>query len=1421
MKRVEREQDSYAFDVMFRGTRKAVEVDANDGLRSAVLAALGLDDLREWVVVARDDNGGESIVDDQCEVGDVAARGSEGLEVYSPAAWKRHRDGEDSNGDGEFESDEEIVEVKLEGQQQEGEEAALGKQQRDTLQFMRDVETLVHDIAGLANELQVPELAQTLTQSLAEARDKVINWVFVGPLGVGKSELVNRVCMAEWAQRTEAKLPLPSYRGAQSLTRHITRVFWCADAWKVTVTMEDGTVIKLHEQDGRGDPDQRARAVHTQLRGLTANLLARYPQWTEKQLEEDVKVVDVCGPFKGLAELPNVVLTDTPGLNPEGTGRSARQQKRFLEAVHQAGALMIVSQRIEALALKELVARGAFSGKTAPAVVCCAFFSNEHDVSGDRMVQYQEDFRKQVRSALLADTGNNDTVKIDVLRDIKHTRDVQLASRAVVFHRNTSLRYVQRFVEAVRRVVMEASLVTVRECYSVLWFALSRRAPRVRAKHSSKKKDRDGDSGRRLAGIKRRLASLMKRTMQSADARWGVPTEVASAEGRCARLWFLVTSEREPDDEERRKLLEFLSMLGEQIIAYGRSAIDQAARFIGSNILPRVVQGGRGAYTAFSLEPSEEQDAADAEDNDDVLSEMPAMVRRQGSERYEEVVEDLRSEIYAIARRCVESGSGAFEQVDENDLEEAQKALSIRFTKPCMDVTQQAVRKSLESVRLWIVEELGSGSGSAEIPNVDPQDIQTRLRALLKRVKRVYKEYMLNAGAQFKVPKTSLLDTEAVRDTPEDIVTELNKHMGDDMSAAPTRVMPRVLNVGFDMFDETLDARVLRLQWDEVDDKRVQLLKRQQSWQDIGQFSQRCRQELVSKTISKDERDDAKRMRILSPIFCFSVANSEKSMTCKDLFEGHPDEHLTERLVIYVIYEDQLAWFISCVRDRKSTYLMTMPSDARLQVGQEAAKLLCEKLGFAFAWIVPPHLTATSRFFSSVMVGRVCSPACMFYNVEEGHFRRLWRHVLAKAIQRLKSESLIVFNALATTRDRQLQEKAMPLISRLVKEEMIDVADVYVLADALEASAANAEEGAQATANAKLVRDLASALRFDLRPLKWLSEIQVRHGRNFLVCYLQAQQPDERPRTFRMRMHRKGNNTGVLLLNVSAFEPLSFFLDDRSQGPWEAHHLREYRPTSEREFYEFYLENLNRVLGTVANAQVRGLINDQYMWQGVRKVGVVRKVKAKKKNRKPSSRRWDEDEEEEQDVEQPEEDEEQDEGGDDGQQDGNEQQESEHDIAEGQEDPRKLPAADDWNDSERPTQVSLPLLFWNNAFTCVGRCTWQDCRFSIDEDLQFRPIKASRERPPDNVPWQTVYKFAEWSQAESVVTALAQSGFAASLFAIRRNTDNRGNVSDGAKFAVFTTYVHEEQLARNTPMKKVAAATASPASEGRLKKPKF
>ena len=848
--------------------------------------------------------------------------------------------------------------------------------------------------------------------------------------------------------------------------------------------------------------------------------------------EEQYPVVRVSGPFPGLQNLQDVVLVDTPGI-----GSQKQTESRFLECIRSASVLMIVSARLSSVSVDSLLRLGMLNGQSVPSVIACGVFAGDLD---DPKIA-TELFRASLQNSVVTLVQPEGTV-LETWRRVS-----SLTRTALVFFRNHP-GIVDEFVESVRKVCFNLLLTNINECFSTLWFFLNNRMSNQRGAKESKQR-------------RARLDRLLKKMRSGMDSVWSLPSEIEAREAQCRLAWHYLVAESRwgvvNSAEAWQQLRPLLDDFCKELVACGRDAIDAGADW--AERMFKRKQGG--PYGTIMMEEEEEET-----EEDETI--MPLLLRRKGAEFFNltRVWEKCQSSVF-VCDSLLEALRNEESEDDEGHVMDCFRAL---ITRPCLDILRKEVFAAVDEVRKWALKEFDeslkvAGKGGER---------RAELKEILTETKGLFVNYMLREH-DLILPRTTLANADPPIDNPETIRTVLNANIGDDtLSNRWKKTAKPVFRLVAPEICKGRDDRVLNLAWSDADLLTVRLCTTQTGWNDLKTFA-----DGVCAAYTHNPRATSSpyyQAKYISPIFCFTMVDRPGevgTVRCKDLFQSHDDAHLANWLMVYVIYEDQLDWYRELTN--KSTFILTMPRDAILMVGQDAVKMLCEQLQLPFRWSIPAFLSSTSMFHKNVMRARVCSPASMFYHVENGQLGPLMRDTL-KQIANLfempdNTQSLLSLVA--------LQPEVMPLVGQFANgAQPFQIWNVQQLIGVLKDPKVHALRN-------RLIDITAS--------MYLIAEVQVRHGMKFLVNYLQNK--DGVQRNFRMRTSRS-TNTGVVLSNVVAQQPFSHFWGNYT---WKGEHLREGRPETEEEFRKRQTECCDKLLSSCGKAGLPGLFNDQYMWTGV------------------------------------------------------------------------------------------------------------------------------------------------------------------------------------------------------------------------------
>jgi hypothetical protein len=1144
-------------EVLFEGLQKSIRFSESESVGKAmdrILAEFQVTGkLEEFVLVAHSETVDECklvyLDDTEARLQNLAFSNGDTLEL-------RTRAGGDETSQVEEEEEEEEEEVIVE-----------------TRAFMEKLASTASHLRRIGQGVAGAEsLLADLDAAMSKAQETRVRWVFVGDLGIGKSGLINRILTVNWDIKAETTFPLPSKLGAHSLTKHITEVSWAPTEW---IVVANDVTWKFNSESELSDV----------LKNFPTRLNARLSaQWNDAEVEGLVPVIRVSGPFPGLINHKDVTLVDTPGFESQKT---ELQKRRFLECVRSASVLMVLSARLSVVSLDKLLSTGALNGQIVPSVIACAVFT-EDDV-GAGLIQRDTDlFRVSLKESMIKLVQPEGTV-LETWR-----RVTALAKTAQVFYRNASTsQQVDSFVESVRKVSFNTLLTNIYECFSTLWFFLNIRASGTKGRASSKEQKQRRE----------RLNRLLKKMHQGMEAVWGLPNQMVSRESQCRLGWYRFVSESSQSTDSIlaawQQLHPLLNELCDELVACGRDAIDAGADWAEKMFKKREggkkkkkKRGGR-QYEAIIMEEEEEVTDEESTSNAQVI---PLLLRRKGKQFFDEAATVVREKCQILFSYERLLNTLRAEKSLDDELQIA-ACFRVIITRPCLDVLHAAVFDVVDRVQKWTLKEFDNSASSSAIG-----DCRAELKDILAETKGLFVNYMLREH-DLVLPRTTLGNADPPADSADSICGALNsdiKKRGDYDSLQNRwhRLPKGVFSLVTPDADRSCiidgdNHRILSLSWDKANDLNVRLLATQTGWNDIKAYANDvCSNYSFNPRAPPPDREVPK---FISPIFCFSMVDDPAdvgTVRCKDLFQSHGDADKATWLLVYVVYEDQLDWFRKIVN--RSTFILTMPRDAILLVGQDAVKLLCEQLQFPFRWSIPAFLARTSMFYKSVMRGRVCSPASMFYHVENGQFGPLIHDTLRRIanVFAVQENSECLLRVLKMTKD----DSAMALVLQFTNgAKPFRIWDVEKLIALLNVQ----DESVQALRN-RLIEMTSS--------MYLIAEVQVRHGMKFLVNYLQNK--DGLQRNFRIRTSRS-SNTGVVLSNVIAQQPFSHFWENYT---WKGEHLRRGRVTNEDDFRLRQTESLDKILNSCGGAGLRGLFNDLYMWNG--EVRVQRRTSQKKKKKK-------------------------------------------------------------------------------------------------------------------------------------------------------------------------------------------------------------
>lgn len=1090
-----------------------------------------------------------------------------------------------------------ILKRVTDGESEQSDEEERDFSAEDMLQKATD---LVNDIKKAAQSVGTEESTQRLVDDVDRVMSKIrsskMRFVLVGEKGAGKSELVNRICMGD---KGEGKLPLPSMYGASSVTRFVTEVSR-SKVWSVGFKHKKaGGDEEYVEVKSFGETMEEVAKIY----GILCKFCAAYRMIVgnnalqDADIENRVLCIHVKGPFPTLPD--DVVLVDTPGL--EGDAPS-NLLNRTLDAARSADVLVPVSGRIPTDVLEKMLLHGVFYGSNLRMVVG-AFFEDDSLMSEGKSKQVVDAFRDEVRRLMFQNMRIEGTLQ-QALQRIK-----QVSGSATVLFRNDLLnnrRTEMALFERVRQDLRARDFTDLYGVCATLWFSLNMK---------TKGKEKSASKSSKV------ISTILDHMQDDIGNNWEVSEAVKVREAQCVNAYIramldasfssLETLDRsvgdlrelmEPvsrsqrDEEPLELLHRLLLQLWEEMMDYTASAINARAEFAGKNYYGRVVTnkdlGTRYKALSINDEGNSEEDDGEGGDMADML---PRLFIRQAKEelgkyksaawmevqelwklgRIGDLVQDLAIPSTCVSERRVEAfASTQFRKV---------------VTRPAMEVLLEMARKVVSGITSWTLSMSQQCNSGRSVANELPH--------LLGRMKKLFAAYSTRDKSG-KLPVTTLANPMIEADKVEDMVTLLRKLKGEASKPIADWGVVQLRTPSHEQlcYDDSLPPRVLKLCWNGP--ASLHLMSSRDSWDLVEDYARciRSSYQFIPDTASSQNTAQGQinnQKVLLSPMFCFAFSKQTKDVRCNNLFssEWEEDHFMTRRMLVYVIYEDQVQAFQHLLERDDSTYLMTLPADANLLVGEDSIKLLCEELGLPFRWTIPSHMEQAYRFFRNVIQTRKCSPAVMFHFVEHGQLGPLLQHTLKGVAALFKNQQSVHAQLYASLRNLPREEdfgEKVSLFSKFTSESSFGLSDVMLLLRNIESDWFQASEGS---------KELVAALKNVMSVFMNISCVVVKHSMVFLVQYLRNSETTVH--TFEAR--KNPDQAECLLRNVFAEKPFSHFDGRHGKDAW-VNDLRIGRPENEDEMRKQHLLNIKKILGSCSRAGMATLTNLQYSWTGQLKV---------------------------------------------------------------------------------------------------------------------------------------------------------------------------------------------------------------------------
>ncbi len=1067
--------------------------------------------------------------------------------------------------------------------------------------------TRLRDVGLTLGMSATDDLFKEVEQHIRLGKNRIYRVVFAGGIGKGKSELINRFAMGLLkGVLSEAKVPLPSAFGGASLTRHIMEVAW-APVWAVRAVHSDVTQPDM-VWENFGTTDARSvTAMGELLRDFSAHYCQRRDeQLTPAALEAALAKICVSGPFPGLKDDRDIVLVDTPGFDTE-TPDQAHLRQHFVRYVSTANAVVVVSERVPGKDLEDLVGTGVLSRSTGPSLVIGAFFGKLENLTEDVLRRDVKSLQDKLRAAFLKHNSVSGSIK----EGQHHTR--RLIDSALTFYRNVSLRDAGAYFEAVRRAAAIAAMADMYTALSVLWFAASVRERALTQSGTKKKKHKAKPDD-----IKSKIDKMLTQL-------WGVTQEIKMRESQCHYAWitFVVANtapaihhaDKTMAESAESALQAQLTMLRDELVAYGRTVTNTCAEFYGKEVHERLVLGHKGKSAVIQDEDADDDDDDDnggsAQDGHDEGEVMRTTFRHKAAQAFDRMVDGLCKQITEQwASSKLRDQVRQYEADLESRHDSSMLALLSNYpeletwaldefqslvTQSSMDLVHEAVQKTMAEVHAWAKAELVNKHALVS-QDASTVELRPQLQELLGEMKELFARFMLGKSKGLWLPKTSLLDDVAVLNDAPTVETIVREHLDkvnpvDDDAPVPHKVQRLTL----EKVVTPERAGIMRLVWGDSD-STLRLHASSADWEQLESHAQQVAQQYRWSDAAVAE---APKLRVLSPVFCFAMPPSAADMgtnRCRDLFTGRPDdsgELDVRRLMVYVAYTAH-AKRMSPVVQRSHTLLLLLPNDARPVVGQEAVKLLCEQLGLPFNWIIPSHLSSVAMFHHTVMKSRVCSPALLFYRVEREQIGPLLIQAVHAVASYAKQEAKTLLDLLMLPNSIQERDDAFKKLGLFSRQGPFGLQDVLNMLDCLERGCFADHPAAQ-----RIVLEL----RRIMKPVLWTAQVQLPHGMTFLFSVLQPKSGEHGGRLFAARCASGARDYGIYLNNVIALRPSSHVSPNDE--------LRGSRPADEDDFRACLTEGMSTLLATCAKQ--RGLVNYHFMWLGSLKTMAGKTPKKKKK----------------------------------------------------------------------------------------------------------------------------------------------------------------------------------------------------------------